>query len=79
MEIGDRVKVLVDNPDNDPDINPFPAGTIGTIVNHRSTYDNPYQVEANGQRWWYKEKNLEFQNESVLVQIPGAELTVKEK
>ena len=62
MQIGDSVKVLVYNPDNDTDINPFPVGTIGIIVNYRSMYDNPYQVKANGQAWWYKEKDLELQN-----------------
>lgn len=61
MQIGDSVKVLVYNPDNDPDINPFPVGTIGIIVNYRSMYDNPYQVKANGQAWWYKGKDLELQ------------------
>ena len=61
MQIGDSVKVLIYNSDNDLDINPFPAGTIGIIVNYRSMYDNPYQVKANGQAWWYKEKDLELQ------------------
>ena len=61
MQIGDSVKVLVYNPDNDPDINTFPVGTIGIIVNYRSMYDNPYQVKANGQTWWYKGKDLELQ------------------
>lgn len=60
MQIGDSVKVLVYNPDNDADINPFPVGTIGIIVNYRAMYDNPYQVKANGQAWWYKEKDLEL-------------------
>lgn len=60
MKIGDNVKVLVYNPDNDPDIDPFPAGTIGTIVNYKPVYDNPYQVKANGQVWWYKGKDLEL-------------------
>lgn len=61
MQIGDSVKVLVYNPDNDPDINPFPVGTIGIIVNYHSMYDNSYQVKANGQTWWYKGKDLELQ------------------
>ena len=65
MKIGDKVKVLVWNPDNDPDINPFPAGTIGIIVNHRSMYDNPYQVKANDESWWYKAENLELIKQDV--------------
>lgn len=60
MQIGDKVKVLVYNPDNDADINPFSAGTIGTIANYRPIYDNPYQVSANGQLWWYKAEHLEL-------------------
>lgn len=62
MRIGDKVKVLVYNPDNDPDIEPFPVGTIGTIAKYRSVYDNPYQVKANGQSWWYKAEHLEVVN-----------------
>ena len=58
MKIGDKVKILVWNPDNDPDINPFPAGTIGVIVDYCFTNDNPYKVESNGQAWWYKERDL---------------------
>lgn len=65
MKIGDKVKVLVWNPDDDPDINPFPVGTIGIIVNYRSTYDNPYQVKANGESWWYKAENLELIKQDV--------------
>lgn len=53
MEIGDKVKILVHNPKK------FSAGTIGTIVNYRSIYDNPYKVSANGQSWWYKSEHLE--------------------
>ena len=60
MNIGDKVKVLVWNPDNDPDINPFSVCTIGMIVNYRSMYDNPYQVKANGESWWYKAENLDL-------------------
>ena len=60
MKIGDKVKVLVYNPDNDPDINPFPVGTIGMIVDYRFMYDNPYQVKANGQTWWYKKEDIEI-------------------
>lgn len=59
MQIGDNVKVLVYNPSEDPDINPFPEGAIGTIVNYRSMYDYPYQVHIDGQSWWYKAEHLE--------------------
>lgn len=58
MKIGDKVEVLVWNPDNDPDINPFSAGTIGVIVDYCFTNDNTYKVESNGQAWWYKERDL---------------------
>lgn len=63
MKIGDKVKISVWNPDNDIDINPFPAGTIGTIVEDKSNdyfYTNPYRVEANGEKWWYKKRDLEL-------------------
>ena len=60
MQIGDKVKVIAYNPDNDPDINPFPIGTVGTITNYRSMYDNPYQGRANGESWWYKEKDIKI-------------------
>lgn len=63
MNIGDKVKILIWNPDNDPDINPFPAGTIGTIIEDKtndSFYTNPYRVESNGEKWWYKAEHLEI-------------------
>lgn len=62
MRIGDKVRILVWNPDNDPDINPFPVGTIGEIIEDNSQdpfYSNPYRVEANGEKWWYKAKDIE--------------------
>lgn len=68
MKVGDKVKILIWNPDNDSDISPFPVGTIGTIIEDKSNdrfYKNPYRVEANGEKWWYKSEHLEVVKEDL--------------
>lgn len=62
MKVGDQVKIIT-NVDADVDRKRFQVGTVGTIVNdmsHDITYCNPYQIEANGKRWWYKAEALKL-------------------
>lgn len=61
LKVGDQVKIIT-NVDADVDRERFPVGTIGIIVDdmsHDVTYCNPYQIEANGDKWWYKSRALE--------------------
>lgn len=56
LKVGNKVRIIT-NDDDDVDTPRFYAGTLGVIVADKSddpTYCNPYQVEANGKKFWYK-------------------------